>query len=220
MSDSLVLCYHAVSERWSAPLSVTPDNLERQLGLLVARGYRGVTFGELSSGRTQGKVMCVTFDDAFRSVIELGLPILAELDVPGTVFAPTAFVGRPEPMVWPGIDQWLGGPHESELACMSWDELRQLHAAGWQVGSHTRTHPHLTQVGQEQLRDELEGSRADCEQGMGEPCGDARLSLWRLERARGLRGGVRRLLGGVHAAGSPAQGRAAVVAARGRLSLG
>ncbi len=115
--------------------------------------------------------MCVTFDDAFRSVIELGLPILAELDVPGTVFAPTAFVGRPEPMVWPGIDQWLGGPHESELACMSWDELRQLHAAGWQVGSHTRTHPHLTQVGQEQMRDELEGSRADCEQGMGEPCG-------------------------------------------------
>ncbi len=170
MSDSVVLCYHAVSERWPAPLSVTPANLERQLGLLVARGYRGVTFSELVTGRVEGRVMCVTFDDAYRSVIERGLPIMAELGVPGTVFAPTSFVGRPEPMAWPGIDRWLGGEHESELVCMSWDELRRLAAAGWEVGSHTRTHPHLTSVGDEQLRDELEGSRADCAQGMGRAC--------------------------------------------------
>jgi peptidoglycan/xylan/chitin deacetylase (PgdA/CDA1 family) len=170
MSDSLVLCYHAVSERWPAPLSVTPANLEQQLGLLVARGYRGVTFGEIASGRAEGRVMCVTFDDAFRSVIERALPIMEELGVPGTVFAPTSFVGRPQPMAWPGIDQWLGGEYEPELACMSWDELGRLTAAGWEVGSHTRTHPRLTQIAGEQLRAELEGSRADCEEGMGEPC--------------------------------------------------
>ena len=170
MSDSIVLCYHAVSERWPAPLSVTPANLERQLGLLVSRGYRGVTFSELVSGRSEGRVVCVTFDDAYRSVLEHALPIMETLGIPGTVFAPTAFVGRPEPMAWPGIDGWLDGPHEPELACMSWEELRRLAAAGWEVGSHTRTHPRLTGVGDEQLRDELDGSRADCEQGMGEPC--------------------------------------------------
>ena len=170
MSDSIVLCYHAVSERWAAPLSVTPANLERQLGLLTARGYRGVTFSELVSGRAEGRVVCVTFDDAYRSVLERALPIMARLGIPGTVFAPTAFVGRPEPMAWPGIDGWLGGPHEPELACMSWDDLRGLAAAGWEVGSHTRTHPHLTSCGDEQLREELEGSRADCGNGMGEPC--------------------------------------------------
>jgi peptidoglycan/xylan/chitin deacetylase (PgdA/CDA1 family) len=73
-------------------------------------------------------------------------------------------------MAWPGIDRWLGGEHEPELACMSWDELRRLAAAGWEVGSHTRTHPHLTHIAGEQLRAELEGSRAECEEGMGEPC--------------------------------------------------
>ncbi len=46
MADPLILCYHAVRERWPAPLSVTPRALEDQLELLVRRGYRGATFGE------------------------------------------------------------------------------------------------------------------------------------------------------------------------------
>ncbi len=29
-------------------------------------------------------------------------------------------------MAWPGIDQWLGGAHEHELAPMSWEELGAL----------------------------------------------------------------------------------------------
>ena len=41
MSDTLVLCYHAVSESFPAPLSVTPTALEEQLALLAGRGYRG-----------------------------------------------------------------------------------------------------------------------------------------------------------------------------------
>ena len=44
MGDPLVLCYHAVSERWPAPLSVTPDAFERQLRRLSRGGFRGVTF--------------------------------------------------------------------------------------------------------------------------------------------------------------------------------
>jgi len=40
VSDILVLCYHAISDRWPADLAVTPAQLERQLGYLVGRGYR------------------------------------------------------------------------------------------------------------------------------------------------------------------------------------
>ena len=36
------------------------------------------------------KAFAVTFDDAYRSVIELGFPILSRLGVPGTVFVPTS----------------------------------------------------------------------------------------------------------------------------------
>ena len=44
---------------------------------------------------------------------------------------------------------------------MSWDQLRGLADAGWEIGSHTRTHPHLTQIDDDQLRGELAGLSGD-----------------------------------------------------------
>jgi peptidoglycan/xylan/chitin deacetylase (PgdA/CDA1 family) len=170
MGDTLVLCYHAVSERWPAALSVTPERLERQLRLLVRRGYRGVTFREAVSGAARHKALAVTFDDAFASVLRLGFPILTELGLPGTAFVPTAFPDAGLPLRWAGIEQWLGGPHRAELEPMTWEELRRLADAGWEIGSHTRTHPHLTQLGDEGLAAELRGSREDCESRLGGSC--------------------------------------------------
>ena len=71
MSDVLVLCYHAVSERWPAPLSVTPEQLDRQLSLLHRRGFHGVTLSEALAGLPADRVLAVTFDDAYRSVRDL-----------------------------------------------------------------------------------------------------------------------------------------------------
>jgi len=170
-ADTLVLCYHAVSQTWPADLSITPDRLEQQLALLVGRGYRGATFTESVTSPPGGQVLVVTFDDAYRSVIELAAPILERLGLPGTVYAPTRYVGTERPMSWPGIDQWAGGRHEPELLPMGWDELRRLADAGWEVGSHTRSHPHLTEIENDALlEDELRGSLEEVEQRMGRPC--------------------------------------------------
>jgi peptidoglycan/xylan/chitin deacetylase (PgdA/CDA1 family) len=168
--DLLVLCYHAVSERWEADLSIRPERLDRQLELLVSRGYRGATFTEAARDRTAGKTLVVTFDDAYRSVIDLALPVLSRLELPGTVFAPTIFIGVEGPMTWPGIDMWIGGPHEAELTPMTWEELGTLAEQGWEVGSHTRTHPRLTEIDDAALAEELEASRVECEARLGRAC--------------------------------------------------
>jgi peptidoglycan/xylan/chitin deacetylase (PgdA/CDA1 family) len=170
MSDLLVLCYHALSPTWRADLSVTPEDLERQLRRLTSRGYRGATFAEALGAPPAGKILVVTFDDAYRSVLELGLPILDRLGVPGTVFVPTAFAGSEAPMAWPGIDGWIDGPHRHELVPMSWEELRGLRSRGWEVGSHTVSHPRLTALGDADLERELRESRAACEEAMGAGC--------------------------------------------------
>ena len=170
MSDVLVLCYHAVSEEWPAALSVTPRRLERQLAGLVARGYRGATFRDAVLNPTASRTLAVTFDDAYRSVIDLAGPILRDLQIPATVFVPTAFAGTEQPMAWPGIDQWLEGPHEDELMPMSWEELGRLADEGWEVGSHTRTHPRLPEIDRAALREELQLSRAECERRLSTPC--------------------------------------------------
>jgi peptidoglycan/xylan/chitin deacetylase (PgdA/CDA1 family) len=170
MSDVLVLCYHAVSESWPAPLAVTPRRLESQLSFLVERGYKGATFYEAVGSPPAPKTVAVTFDDAYRSVLQLADPILGRLGLPGTIFVPTAFATTTGPMTWAGIDRWLGGPHEHELFPLSWDELDDLAGRGWEVGSHTRTHPRLTELPDQELMRELRSSREECETRLGRPC--------------------------------------------------
>lgn len=165
-----MLCYHAVSDRWPADFAVTPAQLEYQLQHLLRRGYRGATFTAALTGPPSGRTVAVTFDDAFRSVLELGLPILDRLGLPGTVFVPTAFVGSELPMAWPGVDEWVDGPYASELLPLSWDQLRGMSDGGWEIGSHSVTHPRLTALADAELHHELGSSRQECEQHLERPC--------------------------------------------------
>lgn len=170
MTDALVLCYHALSGDWPASLSTTPERFEEQVRTLLARGYRATTFTRAVGERSGGRSLSITFDDAYRSVFELAFPILRGLGLTATVFVPTSFVDTGAPMAWPGIDQWLGGPFERELIGMSWDELGELSQAGWEIGSHTHTHPHLPELGDDALAEELVVSRRVCGERIGRPC--------------------------------------------------
>jgi peptidoglycan/xylan/chitin deacetylase (PgdA/CDA1 family) len=168
--DALVLCYHALSDRWPAALSTTPGRFEAQISLLARRGYRGVTFLDAARGSDAGRAVAITFDDAYRSVLELARPILDRFGMPATVFVSTAFAGAQSPMSWEGIDRWLSTEHSGELMPMSWDELGQLVEAGWEIGSHTRTHARLTALDDRALDEELVGSREDLRRALGLTC--------------------------------------------------
>jgi peptidoglycan/xylan/chitin deacetylase (PgdA/CDA1 family) len=167
VADSLVLCYHAVSERWDAALSVLPARFRGQLQGLERAGYESGRFTDVALGRTTGKTVAVTFDDAFASVSSLGKPILDELGWTATVFAPTAFMDGGRPLSWPGIDHWEQSGHAHELEPLDWDGLAALQDAGWEIGSHTHSHPHLTQTSDDQLAEELGRSRELCAQHLG-----------------------------------------------------
>lgn len=167
---TIVLCYHALSPAWEADLSTTPERLEHQVRLLLSRGYRPVRFTEAVQSPGPEKLVAVTFDDAYRSVARYAAPILDRLGAPATVFAPTDYIETGGPLLWPGIDRWQGGPWEGELAPMSWAEMRGLQQAGWEIGSHTGSHPRLTTLDDRALDDELARSKAECERRLPGPC--------------------------------------------------
>jgi peptidoglycan/xylan/chitin deacetylase (PgdA/CDA1 family) len=169
VADTLVLCYHAVSPTWPADLSVTPEALERQLQLLARQGYTGVTFGAAVGEPDVGRRVSVTFDDAFLSVLELAKPILDELGWPATVFAVADHVRDGWPLAWAGTERWLTTEHEQELAGMDAAQLQALAADGWEIGSHTCTHPSLPTLPPGELQEELERSKADLEAMLGLP---------------------------------------------------
>jgi peptidoglycan/xylan/chitin deacetylase (PgdA/CDA1 family) len=167
--DTLILCYHAVSETWPSELAVRPEALRRQLQGLLDDGYRPATFSDAVLANPGGRVFAATFDDAYRSVFDLARPILAELGVPATLYVPTDFPDSGVPFPLPG-GAWIGSEHEPELHCMGWDEVRQLRAEGWEIGAHTCSHPWLTQIPAEQLERELTRSGEICAEQLGEPC--------------------------------------------------
>jgi peptidoglycan/xylan/chitin deacetylase (PgdA/CDA1 family) len=170
MGETLTLCYHAISRDWPAPLAVRPDAFEEQLELLLARGYASTTFSMAARGDGPDRALVVTFDDAFRSVLDLAAPVMDRLGVVGTVFVPTAYPDSGAPMAWEGLHSWMGGPHAHELACLGWDELRALRGLGWEIASHTHSHPFLTGLADDDLLTELYLSREICERELGEPC--------------------------------------------------
>lgn len=170
LGDRLVLAYHAISDTWPAALSIEPERLEAQIETLAELGYESMTFTEAVTSRRARNTVAVTFDDGLRSVVEHGLPILSRYGFVGTAFVPTDHIGRDEPVDWPNLDRWIGGPHEPELRPMSWAELGLLLRAGWEIGSHTRTHPRLPSLDDASLLAELVESRRSCEHRLGITC--------------------------------------------------
>lgn len=169
--DTLILCYHAISDRWPAALAITLAQLREQLEWLLARGYRGVTFSEAVTSQRSWPAVAITFDDAFSSVLDQAFPVMVSLGLPGTVFVVTDFGDSGRPLEWPGIDHWAAGEHRAELRGMTWPQLRSLEQVGWEVGSHSLTHPHLTKLGDDALAHELRESRAACVGALGHPVG-------------------------------------------------
>jgi peptidoglycan/xylan/chitin deacetylase (PgdA/CDA1 family) len=163
----LVLCYHAVSDTWPHQLSVTAEGLEAHLRLLLRRGYRPVAAADAVAG--DGKLLHVTFDDAFTSVHD-ALPVLERLGVPATVFACTGYADDPRPLGVPELADELH-MHAEELRTMSWGELRELDGhEGIEVESHTVSHLHLPSLSDQELVGELHASRRRLEEELGRPC--------------------------------------------------
>ena len=94
-----------------------------------------------------------------RNVLTTGMPILSELGIPATVYAPSGWLGGTSPWISPGDDGEI----------LSEAELRQIAAAGWEIGAHTVTHADLSVLDYDRCREEIDRSRDALQQVSGVP---------------------------------------------------
>jgi peptidoglycan/xylan/chitin deacetylase (PgdA/CDA1 family) len=161
----LIVAYHAISDTWNDRLATSIAHFEQQLEALVERGFRGASAAEVLRRPDDRRLLHVTFDDAFKSV-ENAVPILERLGLPATVFACTDLADSGEPLQVAELEHL---PQVEERATLTWGSLRSLELI--EVGSHTCSHAHLTRVSDDELRRELQASKAAIEHELGRPCG-------------------------------------------------
>ena len=153
---SLILAYHGVAESNADVdpefLRVSPAAFRGQLDALLGAGFEAVTVAELASRAGGGEpppgLVALSFDDGMDDNHSVLLPILREHGVPATVYVTTGLVGEPNPWMKPGTSRM-----------MVEDELRELHAAGVELGAHTVSHPNLEELGYDECLREMAESR-------------------------------------------------------------
>lgn len=160
-----VLLYHQVVER--LPVHdphgncVRADVFDAQLSWLRSRGFRSTNLKHLSAALKDGtplpsRSVALTFDDGYASNLEVAWPILQRHGFTATIFVVTGCVGE-----FNKFDAQSAAPPARMLSAC---QIRALHAAGVEIGSHTVTHPaSLCALSDQRLQDELVRSRSDLE---------------------------------------------------------
>jgi peptidoglycan/xylan/chitin deacetylase (PgdA/CDA1 family) len=136
-----ILTYHRFAENCDAPLCMPRHTFEGQMKYLKENGYHTITAAELLDflEYRQGlphKSVLITMDDGYRSVYQIAYPILKKYGFTATLFIYTSFVGV------------------SKMA-ITWDQLKEMKADGFEIGSHTMYHSDLTKPKEEESEEEF-----------------------------------------------------------------
>lgn len=158
---SVLLGYHGVARVRRREdlqfLQISPSRFAAQVDLLRRAGFRFVTVAQLArladGGIPPPGYAAITFDDGLRNNHTTALPILRERGIPATVYVTTGFIG--------GRNPWIGAAADGEI--MDEAQLRELAAAGWELGGHTLTHPDLALLDYEECSREIAGGCQELE---------------------------------------------------------
>jgi peptidoglycan/xylan/chitin deacetylase (PgdA/CDA1 family) len=136
-------------------LWVKPADFKGQMQWLADNGYTGITMAQLFKYWDQGfklpaKPVVLTFDDGYPSQYKYARPVLAAHHWPGVLFLELSNVGSPDT----GLRAYM---------------IKAMIASGWELGSHTITHPDLTTISATQLEQETAGARKAISKKFGVP---------------------------------------------------
>jgi peptidoglycan/xylan/chitin deacetylase (PgdA/CDA1 family) len=124
-----ILTYHNLAEQAKGRLVLAAASFREQMHYLKTNGYRVVSladFMEFSRLNRQlpQKAVVLTFDDGYRAFKDHAYPVLKEMGFTATLFIYT---------------DWVGAGRGS----LSWTDLRELAAEGYDIQAHSKTHADL-----------------------------------------------------------------------------
>lgn len=157
-----ILMYHSISDakEYLHPyyhVNTSPAVFDTHMKYLHDNNYSVINLQDLEKGfdtRDSSQYAVITFDDGFHDFFTTAFPILKKYNFSATVFLPTGFIDN-ERLSF------------KDKECMSWNEVRQLIKEDISFGSHTASHPQLTNLREDEIEHEIKASRERIEDETG-----------------------------------------------------
>ena len=164
----LILAYHSVNDRRTDPLAVRASDFEQQMAWLYRQGFKAITISQFVSEPTNkgNRVVMLTFDDGYADNYTSAFPILRRYGFVATVFLVSDFIDT-DRLHWWDITNVTSDDDRPLYQMLTWQQIREMEAHGFEFGSHTRTHPLLTSLIGDRGWGEISGSRSMLESKLG-----------------------------------------------------
>jgi peptidoglycan/xylan/chitin deacetylase (PgdA/CDA1 family) len=162
---AVVVAFHRVQETVDADdgLTISVRLFERHCRFFK-KHFRIVPLRDIAEKLQRGeplrRELAITFDDGYRDNFEHAAPVLERLSLPATFFLVTQWMGT-------DVVPWWDGERGVRHPWMTWDQVRELHRKGFDLGAHTRTHADLGTISGTEAQREIFGSRRDLEREIG-----------------------------------------------------
>jgi peptidoglycan/xylan/chitin deacetylase (PgdA/CDA1 family) len=157
-----IFCMHDVRADAKKTYEIGPKSLQAYVGYLHSAGFETVSLAQVDAylngqGTLPPKPVVLTFDDGYKSVLSAAKPILDKYGYTATVFLIAQSVGK-------------GSGN------LTWNDVRALRKADYEIGSHTLSHAYLTKRKPKETKDafekriytEISESKRTIEQNLGE----------------------------------------------------
>ncbi len=138
----MVMFYHRVADHAAVPWSHTNAEFKRQMRWLKDR-FDMISLDEvqrrIASGRNERMAACITFDDGYAENCDQAIPFLIEEQIPAPTSSRRSTCSSSSRF-----------PHDVKLGFRlspnTVEQLRTMSDAGIEVAGHTRTHPDMGQI--------------------------------------------------------------------------
>jgi peptidoglycan/xylan/chitin deacetylase (PgdA/CDA1 family) len=153
MNGAAIFAYHNFVERPGTPAPtsqayvLSQAQFDAHLDALAAPGLRASRLADVLAVPSAGQFV-LSFDDGYMTDYTVAFARLAERGWPGCFFVIANQVGASR--------------------SLGWRELREMAAAGMEIGSHSLTHPFLHRADPDQIRREFGESKRILEDGLGQ----------------------------------------------------
>ncbi|MEM4407031.1 MAG: polysaccharide deacetylase family protein [Candidatus Methanomethylicaceae archaeon] len=164
----VVLCYHSIHPSRSFA-SASPELFSTHLQWLKENTdiVPFTQIPEIASKQSElsRPVVAITFDDGYRDNYEYAFPLLQRYKIPATFFVTVGLLVNDRKVVERFL--YLRNCEPWEIEPLSWEQVREMHRTGMEIGVHTYSHPNLAHLSVDEAKSELQIAKEILEAQLG-----------------------------------------------------